>query len=573
MPRNLAHNARTVPRARRLAAAGAALLAAATLASCAGGGTSTAGVTWAGRDVVTAAAYRVPGGRAAPPGTAVLTQRGSNSRVGWNSHETILNSHNVSAAGFGKRVAYPVAGKIYAQPLFVPGLRVDGRVHNVVIVATETDNVYAFDADASGTGPAPLWHTSFLVHGAVPVPDSTLSCTSIVPSFGITGTPVIDRATGTLYLITAMKAGGVVTDYLHAISISTGRDRIPPVRIAASVRGTGLGSHGGVLAFSAREEQQHMALLLDHGVVYAGFASYCDRDPFHGWILGYRASDLHRVVVYNTTPNGVNGGVWQSATGLAANQAGDLIFITGDGSYNLAAGGRDVSDSVLEMRPEHGTLAVVQYFTPFYQACLAAKDQDYGSGAPLLLPGEIIAIGKEGAINVLSRARFGGYHTIAHPCQHMNRTDVDNIVQELPPQTVVGGVWSAETSWAGASGRYVYTAGEADHLKAWRLVGGKLVSPPASRAAQRLDYPGGIPVGSSDGGRPSTAIVWILDQEKGPALRAYAAGNLAHELYSSQQDPGRDAIPGYDNFCLPTVADGRVFVGTAGELLIYGLLH
>jgi hypothetical protein len=575
MPRSLDSLARTTWRgSRRLAPAGAALLAAATLAACAGGGAGTAGVTWAGRDVVTAAAYRVPGGRAAPPGTAVLTQRGSNSRVGWNSHETILNSHNVSAASFGKRVAYPVDGKIYAQPLFVPGLRVDGRVHSGVIVTTETDNVYAFDADASGAAPAPLWHTSFLVHGATPVRASQdLTCTSIAPTVGVTGTPVIDRATGTMYLIATMKVDGHVVDYLHALSITTGRDRMPPERIQASVHGTGLGSHDGVVRFNAFYEQQHLALLLDHGVVYAGFASYCGHVPYHGWVLGYRASDLHRAVVYNDTPDAWGGGIWQSATGLAADSAGDIYFITGNGPFNLASGGRNAGDTVLEMRPEHGTLAVVQYFTPFYQTCLAQKDQDYGSGAPLLLPHEVIAIGKEGAIAVISRSRFGGYHTIPDPCAHMNRTDVDHVLQELPPQTAVGGIWSAETTWTGPAGQYVYTAGQADRLKAWRLVGGKLVSPPASHAAQRLDYPGGIPVGSSDGGRRSTAIVWILDQEKGPALRAYAAGNLAHELYSSQQDPGRDAIPGYDNFCLPAVADGRVFVGTAGELLIYGLLH
>jgi hypothetical protein len=149
---------------------------------------------------------------------------------------------------------------------------------------------------------------------------------------------------------------------------------------------------------------------------------------------------------------------------------------------------------------------------------------------------------------------------------------VDHVIQDLPPQTAVGGIWSAETTWTGPSGQYVYTAGQADHLKAWRLVNGKLTAP-ASRAHETLVYPGGIPVGSSDGGNPATAIVWMLDQEKGPALRAYSASNVADELYNTQQDPGRDAIPGYDNFCVPTVADGRVFVGTTGELLIYGLLH
>jgi hypothetical protein len=541
------------------------------LAGCGGGGQMA--LNWSGRVVVTTAGYRVPADPPAPAGTAVLTQRGSAGRVGWNSDETVLNDRNVNAADFGKLVAYPVDGKIYSQPLFVPGLRADGRVHNVVIVATEADSVYAFDADATGPPPAPLWHTSFLVHGAVPVQAAgDLTCTSIAPTVGITGTPVIDPATGTMYLIATMKVNGQIVDYLHALNIATGRDRMPPVEISASVRGTGLGSANGVVSFSASLEQQHMGLLLDNGVVYAGFSSYCGHVPYHGWVLGYQASDLHRVVVYNDSRDSWGGGIWQSATGLAADPAGNIYFITGNGPFDLNKGGPDAGDTLLEMRPEHGTLAIVQYFTPFYQACLAEKDQDFGSGSPLLLPKEIIAIGKEGAISVVSRADFGGYHTIHHPCAHMYETDVDHVIQDLPPQTAVGGIWSAETTWTGPSGQYVYTAGQADHLKAWRLVNGKLTAP-ASRAHETLVYPGGIPVGSSDGGNPATAIVWMLDQEKGPALRAYSASNVADELYNTQQDPGRDAIPGYDNFCVPTVADGRVFVGTTGELLIYGLLH
>jgi hypothetical protein len=553
----------------------AAVVLAVALTACQGAAPDPALTgNWSGHVQVTAAAYTVRGGPPAPAGTAVLTQRGSASRVGWNDDETILNDHDVNRAGFGRRVAYPVDGKIYSQPLFVPGLRIDGSVHNVVIVTTERDSVYAFDADATGPAPAPLWHTSFLVHGARPAGSThDLNCTSIAPTFGITGTPVIDAATGTLYVVATMVAGGRVVDYLHAIDIATGHDRMRPVLITAQAPGHGLGSRHGVITFDPRMEQQHMALLLDHGVVYAGFASYCDLDPFHGWILGYQASTLRRVVVYNSTPDGSNGGVWQSGTGLAANAAGDLIFITGDGTFDLNRGGPDSSDSVLEMRPEHGSLAVAASFTPYYQACLSDKDQDFGSGAPLLLPGEIIAIGKEGAIDVLSRSDFGGYHTIPDPCAHMNRTDVDHIVQVLPPQTVTGGVWSAETTWTGPAGQYVYTAGEADHLRAWRLVNGRLVTPSASRAPETMAYPGGIPVGSSDGSKAASAIVWILDDEQGPALRAYDASNLADELWNSRMDQSRDGIPGYDNFCVPTVTDGLVFVGTSGELIVYGLLH
>jgi hypothetical protein len=516
----------------------------------------------------------VPGGPPAPADTAVYTQRGGNSRVGWNYHETVLSTRNVNPAGFGRRVAYPVDGKIYAQPLFVPDLHVDGGVHNVVIVATEHDSVYAFDADADAAGPAPapLWHTSFLVHGATPVPSvATLHCASITPTFGITGTPVIDRATGTLYLVAVTRQGRSIVDRLHALSLATGRDRLPPVILSGSVRRTGPGQHT-VVRFSAAAEQQHMGLLLSGGVVYAGFASYCDHFPSYGWILGYRASDLHRVTVYNAAPDGYGAGIWQSATGIAADAAGDMFLMTGNGTFDLASGGPDAADTVLELRPGAGTLRVADYFTPFYQACLNSHDQDLGSGAPLLLPHEIIAVGKEGAIAVLNRAHLGGYHPIPSPCAQINRTDVDHVIQEFPPQTVVGGLWGTETYWHGADGAYVYIAGEAGRLSAWRLAHGKLVAPPASHAAQTQAYPGGIPVGSSDGGKPATAIVWILDQEKGPALRAYAASNLSRELYSTQQDPGRDAIPGYDNFCLPTVADGRVFVGTTGKLIIYGLL-
>lgn len=525
-----------------------------------------------GSGVAVRAAHPVHGGPPAPAGTAVYTQRGGNSRVGWNYHETVLNTGNVTVTGFGRRISYPVDGKIYAQPLFVPGLRIDGGVHNVVIVATERDSVYAFDADATGPAPAPLWHASFLVHGATPVPSvGTLHCDSIVPTFGITGTPVIDRATGTLYLVAVTKEGRAVVDRLHALSIATGRDRMTPVVLRASVPQTGPGHHGAV-AFRAAAEQQHMALLLSGGVVYAGFASYCDRFPSDGWILGYLASDLRRVTVYNAAPDGYGAGIWQSATGIAADSAGDLFVMTANGTFDLASGGPDGADSVLELHQDAGTLRVKDYFTPFYQSCLNDHDQDLGSGAPLLLPHELLVVGKEGAIDVLNRAHLGGYHTIPDPCAHMNLTTIDQVIQELPPQTVAGGIWGTETYWQGAAGGYVYIAGEADRLSAWRLVHGKLVAPRASHAPEKLTYPGGIPVGSSDGPDPRTAIVWILDQENGPALRAYSAANLAHELYNTQQDPRRDAISGYDNFTLPTVAGGRVFVGASGELVIYGLL-
>jgi hypothetical protein len=519
--------------------------------------------------VAKVAASPVTGGPPAPADTAVYTQRGDNSRVGWNNRETTLNDQNVNARDFGQRVRYPVEGKIYAQPLFVPGLHIDGSAHNVVFVATEDDQVYAFDADAAGPAKAPLWHTSFLVHGATAVPSfSVLHCTSVAPTFGITGTPVIDPATDTMYLVAVTKQGPDIVDSLHAIDIINGTDRLPPVTIQASVHGTGEGSSHGVLRFNAAQEQQHMGLLLSDGAVYIGYSSYCDLVPNHGWILGYRAADLRQVTVYNDTPDSYDGGIWQSATGPAADSSGNIFAITGNGGFDLASGGRDAADAVLKLAPSGGTLKVADYFTPFYQNCLNYHDQDYGSGAPLLLPHEIITVGKEGAIAVLNRSDLGGYRTIANPCPQIARTNVDHVIQEFPPQTVVGGVWSAETYWQGPSAGYVYIAGSGDNLKAWRMSGGKLVWPPSSHARETMVYPGGVPMGSSDGDNPATAIVWIVDQENGPELRAYSAANLADELYST----ARGSLPGYEDFALPTVTDGRVFVGSTGELIIYGLL-
>ncbi|HLK42539.1 MAG TPA: hypothetical protein VKV34_04305 [Thermoleophilia bacterium] len=556
--------------------------AACTHGSSSGSGAATAD-DWSGHLVAAPAAPSAQDSPAAPASTAVLTQRGDNNRVGWNTHETVLNDSDVNPAGFGRRIAYPVDGKIYAQPLFVPGLHVDGGVHNTVIVATENDSLYAFDADATtasaaGAGPgtasvpAPLWHTSFLVNGATAVPSASLKCTSITPTFGIVGTPVIDPGTDTLYVVAALKIGSTLADYIHAVDIRTGRDTMRPALISASVPGTGSGSSGGVLAFSAHDEQQHAGLLLDNGVVYVAFASYCDHDPNHGWILGYQASDLRRTTVYNSTPNSFDGGIWQSATALAADAQGDIYFITGNGGFDLNTGGKDASDAVLRVRPENGTLRVIDYFSPFYQSCLNNHDQDFGSGAPLLLENEIIAVGKEGAFDVLDRDHLGGYRTIPNPCKNMDDTSIDDVIQETPPQTVAGGVWSAETAWTSSKAEYVYTAGESDHLSAWRLANGKLATAPASQAPETLVYPGGIPVGSSDGADPASGIVWVLDRENGPALRAYAADDLTKELYSTTQDPARDAVPAYDNFILPTVADGRVFLGAGAELIVYGLL-
>ncbi len=517
-----------------------------------------------------------PGGPPAPRETAVLTQKNDAARLGWSSHETVLDTSSVQAGRFGKRLSYPVDGQVYAQPLFVPGLAVSGARHNTVIVATERDSVYAFDADARGAPPPPLWHTSFLTGGARPLSSRTdVSCDAVQPAVGITGTPVVDPDTMTLYVVAATREGSGVLYRLHALDLATGRDRLPPVVLQATVPGSGIGSSGGRQMFVPAREQQRMGLLLLRGIVYAAFASYCDRSPSAGWILGYRASDLGQAVVWDDTPDGYLGGLWESGTGLSADDAGHVYVVSGNGSFDLDGGGRNAGNSLLELEPANGTLAVVDYFSPFNQACLNHHDQELGSSGLLLLRqhGEVLFTGKEGRVYVTALGHLGGYRTIPDVCNHQARTDVDQVVQELPENSLAGGVWGSPSYWSGDAGEFVYTAGVAGHLKAWRLAGGRVVTPAASEAPESLDYPGGVPVVSSNGGAAGSGVVWLLDQAHGPALRAFDATALARELYSSQTNPRRDGLGSYVKFSVPTVAAGRVFAGTASALVVYGLLN
>jgi hypothetical protein len=532
------------------------------------------------------AAPPASGSAAAPANTAVLTQKGDPARSGWNRHETVLTQADVNSADFGRRTTYPVDGAIYAQPLFVPGVSVAGGRHNVVVVATEHDSVYAFDADATGPAHAPLWHRTLLPPGARPVSAANdVTCTAIAPEVGITGTPVIDPATGTLYVAATTKDSDGLAFRLYALDLRTGADRVPPTRIAATVPGTAPDAVHGTVSFDARYEQQRMGLLLLGGVVYVAFASYCDQDPSHGWILGYRASDLTPTMVYNDSPNkGTSGkrpggsGLWESETGLTADSAGDIYVVSGNGPFDLDTGGANAGNSLLRFVPDGGTLRLADYFAPFHQSCLNDHDQDLGSGAPLLLPqfGEVLFVGKEGRIYLTRADHLGGNQPLTMTCaQARGIVGVDRIVQELPNDTVQGGVWGSETYWTGGGQTYLYTAGVADHLRAWRLTpGGTMAVPSVGQASEALAYPGGVPVLSSAGDTPGTAILWIVGMgDAGPALRAYDPANLGHELYASDLNKARDGLTGYANFTVPTVAAGRVFVGTKSSLVVFGPLH
>jgi len=502
----------------------------------------------------------------APANTAVLTNKYDTYRTGENLNETILNTGNVNVNQFGKKLSYPVDGQIYAEPLFVPNVSVSGSLHNMVIVATEHDSVYAFDADQNLL----LWHASF-IHppNITPIPSSDTGCGDLTPEIGITSTPVIDPNTNILYTVAATKENGQYFQRLHAIDITTGNEVKQPATISAKVKGNGDGSINGHITFNALREGQRAGLLLLNGVVYIAWASHCDIGPYHGWVMGYNASTLKRIAVYNDSPNGSEAGIWQSGGGLAADGNGNIYFMSGNGTFDLKGGGKDAGDSFVKLNPQN--LSVVDYFAPFNQICLDEEDGDLGSGGPLLLPAEneIISAGKEGRIYVVNSQSMGGFHSIQNPCSKQYRTNVDRILQEFGPGTI-GGLFSTPAYWNGSNGEYVYFGGTNDAVKAYLLTNGLLSKSPTSRTPESFGFTGGNTVISSNGTTPGTGILWTLDPNA--ILHAYDATNLGTELYNTSQNSGRDGLPSYVKFSTPTVANGEVFVGTQGSLEIYGLL-
>jgi len=513
------------------------------------------------------------------PGT--LTHYVDNFRTGQNLNETVLTPANVSSTTFGKLFSYPIDGIAHASPLYLAGVNVPGKgLRNVVYIATEHDSVYAFDGDGGST--SALWQVSFINPAAgvntVPAGD-TSECCDIAPEIGITGTPVIDQSTGTLYVVAKTKeVSGGSTSYvhrLHALDIATGAEKFGgPVVLQASVAGTGNGSNAGRIPFDSLHQNQRTGLLLSNGVVYLGFASHGDIQPYHGWILGYNAATLQQVLVYNTTPNGEGGGIWQGGAGLAADAAGNIYFVTGDGKFDANSGGKDYGDSFVKINPS-GT--VLDYFTPSNQGSLDASDLDLGSADVLLLPDQsgahphlVVSAGKNASMFLIDRDNMGHYNASS------NNLAVQSLINIFPHGTPEPGNYSAPVYFNGT----VYFSPVADTIQAFRLTNGLFNTTPTSRSSDVYAYPGGTLAISANGS--ADAILWsvernataVSDQDSSSAgvLHAYDPANLAIELYNSTQAGTRDRLSAAAKFSAPLVANGKVFVATVNSLAVYGLI-
>ncbi len=520
--------------------------------------------------------------------TNVVTHHYDNMRTGANTNETILTPANVNKLTFGKLFTSTVDGQVYAEPLYIPGITMGagtpqaGTTHNVVIIATEHDSVYVFDADNNGgANSAPLWQITLLdaAHGAssgaTTVPATDLGTADITPEIGITGTPVIDPVSNILYIVGKTKETGVYVQRLHAIDLTTGLEKLGgPVTIAASVPGTGTGSSGGTLNFDPEWENQRPGLLLQNGIVYIGFASHGDNGPWHGWILSYKASSLVHTGTWCASPNNNASGIWMSGAGLAADipdpvnsPYGRMFVATGNGTFSAVTpytNGMSYGDSEIRLDLTNGVPSIQDDFTPFNQASLNGSDGDLGSGGVLLLPDQtsgghtrlLVQAGKGGTIYLTDRDTMGGYNSTAN-------ANLQALVGALP-----GGIWAKPAYWNGT----VYYWGSGDHLKSFPLTNGLLATSPSGTSAESIGYEGATPSVSANG--TTNGIVWTVEGVGGHmVLFAHNALNVSQLLYTNQQNSGRDAGGIGVKFSVATVINGKVYVGDAGQFEVYGLLN
>jgi hypothetical protein len=500
----------------------------------------------------------------------VTTSQYNNARTGATLSERILTPQNVNAQQFGKLGAFKVDGPVYAQPLYVANVSIPGKgTHDVLYVATEHDSVYAFDANRPGD--PPVWKVSFLdkSRGVIPLSEDMVACPFIRPEVGITSTPVIDIKTGTLYVLARTMIPHRASDdeyfqHLHALAITTGAEKFGgPKLITASVPGKGAGSSKGQVAFDPLRENPRAALTLANNAVYLAWASSCDVDPYHGWVMAYDTQTLAQKAVLNVNPDGAEAGIWLSDAGPAVDSEGNLYVPTGNGTFDTASGGRDYGDSILKL--DGATLAIRDYFTPHDQDRISHDDNDVGSSGPLLLPDQpgphhhlLLQPTKDSTIYVIDRDNMGKY-----------QRDSDALVEMIK---LPGPALGAMAYWNG----HAYFAANNDRLRAYVIRKGQLIQ--SMQSTNKFADPGATPSVSANGNKD--AIVWAIATKSwnGPdtkpaVLYAFDATKLGDPIYTSEQNSQRDHAALATRFVIPVVVNGRVYFGTRSEVEVYGLLQ
>lgn len=515
----------------------------------------------------------------------MLTQHNNLSRTGANLSEHMLNIKDVNTNTFGLLFTRAVDDQIYAQPLVAAQVNLGSKgTNDLVIVATVNDSIYAFDADNAAVT-APYWQVSFLGPNVVPPTTSDVGdCITFSGNLGIVGTPVIDASNGTLYVVARTKENGATfVQRLHALDITTGTERSnSPVVIAATYPGTNsVDSVGGVVTFDPLQQSQRSGLALVNGVVYICWASQCDDEPYHGWVMGYDENTLAQVVVYNDTPNGREGGIWMSGSGPSADTNGNLYLSIANGPLDNTTPpttpGHTV-ESFVKMTRSGSSLNIASFFAPLAWQSMDANDEDLGSAGLVLIPGTSLAFsaGKPGIAYLVNRDDMGG----------LSSGNADTNVVQSFTVTTSGEVHGTPVWWDGPGVSYAYIWPSLDYLQQYQFnaASGTFVLPAYAKSptpATSGGQPGGMLSLSANGPIAGSGILWASLQTSGDAsletspgiLHAYNAQNVGIELWNSEMLPARDRVGNFAKYVPPTVANGKVYLATfSNRLNVYGLL-
>lgn len=501
--------------------------------------------------------------------TNVLTYHNDIARTGQNLNETRLAPSNVNSSTFGRLFTIPVDGKVDAQPLYVSHVAIAGRsTHNLLLVATEHDSVYALDADTGGI----IWKVSMLQNGETP--SDARSCDQVTPEIGVAATPVIDLSrgpNGVIYLVAMSKDGsGNYFQRLHALDLTSGAELFSgPKLVEATYPGKGDNSDGSNVVFDAKQYKSRPGLLLLNGVVYTAWGSHCDIRPYTGWVIGYDALTLAQKTVLNVVPNGSEGGIWMAGAGLASDSLGNIYILNGNGDFGttLNAGGfpanGNYGNAFIKVSTSGG-LSITDYFEMDNQAQENGSDTDLGSGGALVLPDQTDNLGKIWHLAV-GAGKDGNLYLVNRDSMGKFSASNNNVYQELAG-ALPGGIWSMPAYFAGT----LYYAPVGSPIYAFRFSNAKLLSSAVAQTANSFGYPGAIPSVSANG--TTNGIVWAVENSNPAVLHAYDATNL-HELYNSNQAAGgRDHFGAGNKFIAPTIANGKVYVGTTDGVGVFGLL-
>jgi hypothetical protein len=508
------------------------------------------------------------------PAIDVETYHNDSARTGQNTNEVVLTHTNVNSTTFGKVGFFAVDGLVDAQPLYLSNVAIPGKgTHDVLYVVTEKDNVYGFDATTGDV----LWHVSALLAGETFSDDRV--CYQVTPNIGITSTPVIDRTRGphgAIYLVAMSKdSSGNYHQRLHALDVTTGAELFGgPTTIQATYPGTGPNSTGANVVFDPGQYKERAGLLLMNGAIYTAWASHCDFNPYNGWVMGFDASTLTITNVLNVTPNGTEGAIWMSGAGLASDSAGNIYFLDGNGTFDPSLDARgfpsqgDFGNAFLKLSTTGG-LAVADYFEMANQSNENSTDEDLGSGGALVIPdltdtgGAVhhlaVGAGKDTNIYVVNRDSLGKFTPAGN-----------NAYQEIGG-AVSGGIYSMPAYFNNT----IYFGPVGNSIMAFGIANALLSTTPTSQTGSSFSYPGATPEISANG--TANAILWAVENTGTmgggglAVLHAYDAANLATELYNSNQAGARDHFA--DNkFITPTIANGKVYVGTPTGVIVFGLL-